>query len=566
MRDRGKLLNIPTAVAFFALGLSIYLLTMPADLRNNGDTVDRFMVTQALLHGRTYVQGPGLPHPTDTRLSPGRHGNYYTIYAPGQSVLMAPLYVAGRVASDVANVPKDFATAIAARTLDPILGGLVLAFFYLLALEAGFRRRTAILITLIVAFASTLWPDVQSGQEQTQVTLAIVMATCFVMRAKLSGERRNKRRWLLLAGAAIGFGIFTRYDFVIPGAILFVWASWQLWPGRNTDSGDGSTESATQKSLWSKLVDVVWPLVLGVAPFILLDAAWNSERYGVPWRIGESASAQLGFPIWQGVPNLMVSPGKGLLWYLPLVWLLPFAVRPFWSRCREISLLSTLFICMTLFYANFIYWHGDPAWGPRYLYPLVPLLVLPLGELIERFGSLRLTLRGFTIAVIGLSLAVQLAAVTVDPWRFWYDLVQQRQQAGQIFQWNPRTYGYYWSTNPSFIPPLYQIAAVKDVVQIGLGDTANQIPLVWKAPTHPSGSSVTAYDRWQAAGVAERPLDTIGSIWLNDRYQWFNPVAVPLSLLSRLVIIGLLLIVAAASALVLHFQYWYGEEAQLGAG
>lgn len=554
----------PTWLALFALGLSMYLLTLPADLRNNGDTIDRFLVTRSIVNNGSIQVGC---NPGDNRVVVGRHGRCYAIYGPGQTVAMVPLYVVGEAASGVSGVSSDFATAVAAHSLDAILAALLLVFFYLLALQVGYRRSTAIVLTIILAFASTLWPDEQSGQEHTQIALALVVAVYAILKATQPhsevAEMRafaltRSRRWLLLAGLAAGFGIFTRYDFAVEVLILVCFL---LWQGINAaPRPEPSHDVAGSKRRLPRVFDQLGWFLCGLAPFLLLDALWNTLRFGAPWRLGESASAQFGFPIVQGFFSLLVSPAKGLVWYLPLLWLLPLALLTFRRRNRALMwLILSLFASTVLFYANVAYWHGDPGWGPRYLFPLVPLLALPLGEVFERFPSMRLPARGVIIGVLGLSLALQLAAVSVDPWRFWYHLIQYRQHSAKKFVWKPTHYRYYWSRNPGLDPELYQFVAVADVAKVGFGDRSAAIKLYSGSATGPSGSSIQRYDGRQMVGVARRPLDTVSPLWLNDRYQWFDPLPVPLSLAARVVIIGILLALAGLSGLVLHLQFWSKE-------
>lgn len=576
--------RIPTWLALFVLGLSVYLLSLPADLRNNGDTTYRFDVTQALVQTGTVFRtcpAPGSRPPTDTRLALGRHGCYYTIYAPGQSVFMVPLYSVGKVVSDATGVSSDFSLAVFARALDSILGALILVIFFLLAIEVGYSPRTSVLLTLILGFASTLWPDVQSGQEHTQVTLFLLLSVYAILCAlkrqsglaqDSSGSQRVRlplklgdREWLVIAGAAAGLGIFTRYDFAIYALVL---AGFLTIGGafKTDDSGNGPRQEWA-RSKW-QLEPAAQALAwFGVAflPFVLLDGIWNSVRFGAPLRLGQSVSTQFGFPIWQGIPNLLVSPAKGLIWYLPLVWFLPLAVRGFARRHSALAWLSGGLVAVAvIFYANLIYWHGDPAWGPRYLFPIVPFLVLPLGVLLERFRSLRLSTRSFIVGVLGLSLALQIVAVGVDPWRFWYRLIQYRQQAGQVFRWDPGEYNYYWSRNSGLDPELYQFVSTKDVVQIGLGHRASAIPEARSHPTCVSSMSPRAYDACQLKGVSLRDLNTISPIWLNDRYQWFNPEAVPLSLAARAAIVGILVLGAGlgAGSLLLQFRAELSDESR----
>lgn len=594
-----RLTSLPTTAALFVLGLSIYLLTLPADLRNNADTVDRFFVTRALLHGSVYVSC----NRTDTRIVPARYG-CSTIYAAGQSVMMLPLYVAGKIVAYATGLAPDFTIGVFVRSLDPVLGALVLVFFYLLTLLVGYRKRTALLLTLLLAFASTLWPDVQSGQEQTQVALALTVAVYAVLRAlktnsaeepspprvssrqarpavltptieRMKGWRRlrslgsqSERAWLCTSGMAAGFGLLTRYDFAIDVLVL---AGLIPWLFRQPSASDRSPTDEPRPARTP--IRTLYLFAIGVAPFLILDAVWNTVRFGAPWRVGESVRGQLGFPPWQGAPNLLVSPGKGLVWYLPLLLLTPFVFRRFCIRAPAAATCAVAFLVVSLlFYGDVVYWHGDPAWGPRYLFPVVPLLLLPLGELFESFSGFRPPLRVGTLVVVGLALAVQLTAVGVDPWRFWYHLIQERQRAGQLFQWKPDTYNYYWSTRPDFDPELYQFVALRDVFAIGLGDHGPSIRESGPDPLAPSGrpcltitpATHRPYDACQLPGVSLRPLNTISPIWLNDRYQWLTPLPVPLSLSARAIIVAFLLAAAAVAGGVLHLQFRQVEQGPRG--
>ncbi|HEV3310426.1 MAG TPA: hypothetical protein VG815_07905, partial [Chloroflexota bacterium] len=490
-RDRG---SFREWLAIFGLGLCVYLLTLPADLRGNADTLYRFNVTKSLVdHLTSHFT---CRNPNDPRTVFGLHGCWYTIYAPGQTLAMIPLYEIGKLVSYSLGAPFDFATALAARMLDPIMGALALVVFFALCLTIGYRRQTAILLTVILGFDTTLWPDVQSGQDTPQITLFLLLAGLALIRGLPEAfgvgtglwPNVSTRTWLLLSGVASGLGVLTRYDFMVYVVVLAVIgialsmrrvhdqlgrSSGVIPPvdGGTAHVGPGADQpgirapsdgghpyksvSGTRKQvLWSERIRetarVLAPFGIGVLPFVTMDALWNAQRFGKPWSMGQSAVDQFGFPVWQGIPNLLISPAKGLIWYVPALWLLPFVARQLFRRRPEVFFLfAALAVTAIVFYANVIYWHGDPGWGPRYLYPVAPFLVLPLGELFHGFGRLRIGTKGLIAGALALSLAVQVAAVSVDGWRFWYNLVQIRQVSGQTFRWDYTRYDYYWTRNLS---------------------------------------------------------------------------------------------------------------------
>jgi len=154
---------------------------------------------------------------------------------------------------------------------------------------------------------------------------------------------------------------------------------------------------------------------LGALPAVVVNASYNAVRFGSPLLTNPPTKPDhsLGYPPWLGLPDLLVSPGKGLLWYTPAVLLLVLAARPFWRRCPLPATLCAL-LCggYLLFYSNVNYWHGDPAWGPRYLYATLPYLILPLGEVFGRWRGYRRPFRGVLAGILALSFLAQFSAAT----------------------------------------------------------------------------------------------------------------------------------------------------------
>jgi hypothetical protein len=71
-----------------------------------------------------------------------------------------------------------------------------------------------------------------------------------------------------------------------------------------------------------------------------------------------------------------------------------------------------------------IYWHGDWAWGPRYILVLTPFFVIPIAHLLD--SSLWLKKRFVRSAVyllFAVSFIIQLAAVSVDFNKYFFHLI-----------------------------------------------------------------------------------------------------------------------------------------------
>lgn len=478
------------------LALAIYLLTAASDLLGNGDTSTfRFGTTHAIVeHQRLWLDL--VLGPDELRAATGRGNHAYASYGPGQSIMMIPLYLGGRLAAGGLRVDPTVAEQYATRTLDPLLAALATMLVVVFALRLGYGRTVAVLLGLVFAFGSVAWPDAQSGLEQTAVEFFVLLAAYAAWKWVV--DPRHDRRALLLSGTGLGLAFWTRYDALIylvtvGGYIIFV-----------------SHRSGRRDALRSLAT-----LALGFLPWALFVAAWDTIAFGNPFDTG-THPATWSMNLLGNALGLTLSPGKGLLWYLPLVALLPWCVRRFGRRPGHVLLLFGALAGVTMLFYSFIaYWHGDPSWGPRYLYPVTPFLILPLGEWLTRWRLLRTTARSALVSILGLSMLVQVAAVSVTPWRFWYRLeaLQERtfnvaEWSGRPFLWGPTRYHYYW--NPRLSPVLVQVDDVYQVLRLQvLGD--RRYLLTTKPASLVQSNTAAAY-----------PVNTLAFWWADDRHPMFG--------------------------------------------
>jgi len=203
---------------------------------------------------------------------------------------------------------------------------------------------------------------------------------------------------LMVAGTALGLTVFMRERsaIMIPPFILYVWLY-------------------HRRVLWRGWVAFFAPLVLcGI-----IIGWFNWTRYGSPLTFGFSALQHTSFttPLLLGLYGLLISPGKGLLFYNPIAWagLIGLAIM-FRTRRREAILFALILVAELLFFAVYEYWTGGWNWGPRYILPVLPLLVLTAGEWVYvKPTRLRKTIL-VGLCVIGFVLNIP--AVLVDHSRY----------------------------------------------------------------------------------------------------------------------------------------------------
>ena len=511
-----RALAVASLLAVFFV--SVYLVTESADLRHNGDTVFRYQTTQSIVEQHhVWIAHPiGL----DPRVVRGNGGHLYAFYAPGQTLLMVPLYVLGKVAAHHFGLSYDVATRYATRSLDLFLGAALAVLLFFFAMSVGYSIRVSALLTLLLGLATPAWPDAQSGLEQTQVDVFLLLAVFSVWRS-VSNDR-HRYRWLLLAGTASGLMVLTRYD-----SVLFI-PLVALYPAliRYVRSG-----------FRSSLGDAIVYLT-AVIPWSAAILVWDWIRFGSVLQTGLHERT-LGEQPLVGLAGLLVSPGKGLLWYMPLVFALPFVARRFFRRSASLSFfVLALILAPLILYSNVLYWHGDPAWGPRYLYTSLPYLVLPLGEVLSPWRSIRPSRKTIFAALALAGFALSVAAVSVTQWRFWYRLEAQEQQtvaastwAGQPFHWGSQKYHYYWNVKQS--PILLQIDNVYQVLRLDV--LGNQRYELRSQP-----------DPYVSNAAVNYPVNTLNFWWADVRHPLFGQTA-------RFVLAGLLTLLAMLSALGLAY-------------
>ena len=79
--------------------------------------------------------------------------------------------------------------------------------------------------------------------------------------------------------------------------------------------------------------------------------------------------------------------------------------------------LSYLFL-----YAPYNFWTGGFNWGPRFLLPVIPLLILPLGTLLE--DRIIIGGRAAFYSLFCMGLLIQVPAILVDHSRYLFSIIE----------------------------------------------------------------------------------------------------------------------------------------------
>lgn len=170
------------------------------------------------------------------------------------------------------------------------------------------------------------------------------------------------------------------YD-MTSAAALAVWGAWLMHSGKPFHSGVLFGTALLVRPDMIVLLPIYWAdekplekffqMAGGALPFVLALLAYNHYRFGSVFEDGHSQDPAIAPDLYgRGIPGLLFSPGKGLFWYAPLTILAVF-------HCGDWRFWSPFAFSLVLH--GFLHdWTGGYGWGPRFLFPVLPILFMPL--------------------------------------------------------------------------------------------------------------------------------------------------------------------------------------------
>jgi hypothetical protein len=361
--------------------LFVYVLTGGGRIVGS-DEVTMLELSRAMLHG-------GFAVPLGATLD-GPDGRHYSKNAAGQAVLALPLTALAELTAarlPMAAYRRPLAMRFMVSFFNAAVAALLIARFYRAARSLGVRATPAFDAALMLALTTPLWVYAKSFMAEPLQALGLLLALDGSARAA-QGEPRGA--WTAGLGLLIAVSVkLSMLPLALACLLPMMRAHWTSW-------------------LAPALL-----LALGLAG----NAAYDYARFGNVFETGYGAQATWAShttPLATGLYGLLLSSGKGVLWFAPALWLaIPGALAmrragavPAWAML-SIAIAWTFAL---LLYGTFEHWAGDGSFGPRYLVPLLPLGFLPVAWFMARGGWWR---RGLAILLATLGLAVQLGGVAI---------------------------------------------------------------------------------------------------------------------------------------------------------
>jgi hypothetical protein len=388
---------------------------------------------------------PSIPKVPSAGSIEGRDGKNYGVYELSQSVLAIPFYWVGKwLAGFYPPIFREFFTRFAVSFFSVPLTALTVVLLLVFAKQLGFSRKTSLLLALAFGVATIVWPYATFFFRAASQTLGLLASILALYMYKKSG----RTWWLVLAGGVFGLAASIKIMTLLamPGVLQYLWLI--------SNGGD-------RQSRIFRFIRLAIIFGLAALPWAIFYLSYNYYRFGGVFDTGYSniPSTRFDTPLYLGLYGLLLSPGRSIFWYSPPLLLVFWSARKFWERHKDEAWLFGL-ICLSniLVYAVYHDWHGSASWGPRYLVPLTPLIVLPIGSWLEEDASRTYKKGVFSphdavfVLLSVLGIVVQISAVSLY---FNHYIVRSREELPTIPERNDPGGPQYLSEyqfNPEYSP------------------------------------------------------------------------------------------------------------------
>jgi len=425
------------AVALFLLLLSVYLLSYSGALHSS-DGQAMFSVAESLVRREDYdinqIRWMGLQQGTF-----GPDGDLYCRKGLGTSLLALPLTWLGLF------VPL-WGVVQTTMLLNPLLTALTGTLVFLYVRRLGYGQSTAVVTALVFGLGTMAWPYSKYFFSEPLSGLCLLGAAYFLLGEASGRPAYRSLVRIALSGFVLGLAVATRFaNAVLVPLYLIPLLGYHLRAQAISRRSLGLWRLLSPRAIQDVLAFGVPLLVWAV--FI---CAYNYVRFASPFTTGYLPEESFSAPWLTGIVGLLVSPGRGLLFFCPVLVLCLPAAPVFFRRHRvEAALVFLVSACYVLLYGKWFMWHGGYAWGPRFLVPILPLLCLALAPLFDGWRGMRQWVFG---GLFALSAAIQLLASSVD-----FSLHQEALLETGIPLFDPVTffdprYSQLWGTL-SFLKP-----------------------------------------------------------------------------------------------------------------
>ncbi|MEM4245074.1 MAG: hypothetical protein QXR60_02635 [Candidatus Nanoarchaeia archaeon] len=328
-------------------------------------------------------------------------GHYYSGFAPGDSFLAAPIYFVFKPIFTL--LPHSFhgfpnvqlrlilLNVIATVFVASLLSALLAVLIYRLLGKFSDNESHKIFLTFTFSFATLFF--VYSTSYSKDILKTFFMFASFYILFNLRDRHcQNREGWLFFfSGLFVAFSVAMDYKMVIVIPLFIIYLFYV---------------SKKKESLYFFL-----GLAIPLFMLLLYDYVAFGNPFVTPYSYRNPAITNyyytygimgMTYPNFERIYWLMLSPFRGFFFYMPIMILSCIGIfLKFFSKDKRynIEMLFILFLFLLLFYYNtslVTAWDAGGSFGPRYLIPVVPFMIIPV---IFVFDKIKLWIVGlFSLA------------------------------------------------------------------------------------------------------------------------------------------------------------------------
>jgi hypothetical protein len=370
------------------------------------DGVDYFLSTESMVlkhSAKVYPDSPTITAGDILGYNVNRSIGVYW-YMAHQTALpfhkIIPIYEAHCCLLSAIAVPFYYASTIFSVPPIPVIGilvnSLILALtsvvIFCFSLELYKSKKISFILSLIFGVCSFAWPYNTTLYPQPLSALLLIASAYFIYisRKERKIENSNQINKGRIYFAGLG-GLFLALSiFAHPPNILLI-------PGFLIYSIYLMKHYKPNLAVFSITFSII----------ILLAGGINYWRFGSFTNFGYGTQLQ-NFSTnngWEGLVGLIASPGVGLIFFFPIVILLPITFKYTYKQNKTFFFLAFYVMIVTfVYFGTFAFtaqWTGL-YWGPRYLLAALPFITVVFGTLLQRLdGRLFLKLAIIMLCVAG---------------------------------------------------------------------------------------------------------------------------------------------------------------------
>lgn len=316
-------------------------------------------------------------------------------YAPAQSIAGLPFYYLGKVADDLLPGENMLARLSLVHLTNVVTGALLCLFFYQFGREMGYGRKASVAGTLVLGLATTFFPYAKQYFADPLAALFLLLTAMFLWRSFT-----ENRKTAIYAGIFFGGAFLTKIDH---GLLFFPLAAVLLFMGKDRLRRTGF-------------------FMAGIIPMAILSLVYNYLNYGNAFTPGYGKQGFTG-PFFSSMFGLLFSPGRGLFIYSAPVIAAFFGLRSFFRKNPPFTTaILVIAASKIIILSKWFSWQGGWCWGPRLLLPVLPLLLLPLFEVFEKWQTYRRGTRILLSGIIVCGFLSQIPGVMVSPNKYHNDI------------------------------------------------------------------------------------------------------------------------------------------------